>query len=265
MNTLKIFLMNTPELGVLVFILVAILSTLICYGVTRILLISRIGEDSELLARGMVTRVGALHALILALMFAQEMADYRDISRIVSKEASAIADVYNSLREYDEENQQSTAAIRGQLFDYVKTISEADRTALAESHISHRTWINYHRINRQLRNLQPGNDNQGDLRSQMLTDWDAVSEFHLRLRTIAEYEAPVFFWVVIISGFLAVVILSYVYSPNIANLAMLGIYAAFNGLIMYVIFSIANPFTGALAIDSNILENLLSMMDSTTL
>ena len=69
----------------------------------------------------------------------------------------------------------------------------------------------------------------------------------------------------IISGFLAVVILSYVYSPNIANLAMLGIYAAFNGLIMYVIFSIANPFTGALAIDSNIIDNLLAMMGSTTL
>jgi len=49
------------------------------------------------------------------------------------------------------------------------------------------------------------------------------------------------------------------------NLAMPGIYAAFNGLIMYVIFSIANPFTGALAIDSNILENMLAMMNSKTL
>jgi len=265
MNHYHDFLINTPIVGASLFILTAIFSTLTVYGVSRILLGSYTGEDSEPLAARIIGRLGALHGLILALMFAQEMADYRDVTRFVSKEASAISDVYNSLREYDEENQQSTAAIRGQLFDYVKTISEADRTALAESHISHRTWINYHRINRQLRNLQPGNDNQGDLRSQMLTDWDAVSEFHLRLRTIAEYEAPVFFWVVIISGFLAVVILSYVYSPNIANLAMLGIYAAFNGLIMYVIFSIANPFTGALAIDSNILENLLSMMDSTTL
>jgi hypothetical protein len=264
MNTFKIFLMDTPELGVVVFMLVAVLTTLICYGVTRILLISRIGEDSELLARGVLTRVGALHALILALMFAQEMADYRDISRIVSKEASAISDVYNGLREYDEENQQSTAAIRGLVVDYVKAVSQADRTALAESQISHRTWTNYHRINRQLRDLQPGDDNQKDLRALMLKDWDAVSEFHLRLGAIAEYEAPGFFWVVIISGFLVVVILCYVYSPNIANLAMLGTYAAFNGLIMYVIFSIANPFTGALAIDPNILESLLAMMGSTT-
>lgn len=37
MNSLKNFLMNTPEEGVLVFILVAVLSTLLCYGVARIL------------------------------------------------------------------------------------------------------------------------------------------------------------------------------------------------------------------------------------
>jgi hypothetical protein len=34
---------------------------------------------------------------------------------------------------------------------------------------------------------------------------------------------------------------------------------------MYVIFSIANPFTGALAIDSNILANLLATMGNTAL
>jgi len=264
MDTLKILLMNTPVLGVSVFILAALLSTLICYGMTRLLLKSRIGADSELLARGILTRVGALHALILALMFAQEMADYRDISRIVSKEASAIADVYIGLLDYDAEDQQSTGAIRGLIFDYVKTAAEKDRVALTEARISQRTWINYYRINRQLRDLQPGNGDQEDLRTQMLADWDAVSDFHLRLRTIARYEAPGFFWLVIISGFLAVAILCYAYSPTVANLAMLGTYAAFNGLIMYVIFSLANPFTGALAIDANVLDSLLVMMAKTT-
>jgi hypothetical protein len=264
MNTLKILLMNTPALGVSVFILVAVLSTLICYGMARVLLKSRIGADSELLARGMLTRVGALHALILALMFAQEMADYRDISRIVSKEASAIGDVYHGLLEYDAEDQQSTGAIRDLIFDYVKKAVEVDRAELAGGHISQRTWINYHRINRELRDLQPDNGDQEDLRAQMLADWDAVSDFHLRLRTIARYEAPGFFWLVIISGFLAVAILCYAYSPTVANLAMLGTYAAFNGLIMYVIFSIANPFTGALAIDASVLDNLLALMGKTT-
>ena len=262
MNPLKASLMNTPQLGVLVFILVAVLSALTCYGMTRMLLKSRIGQDSELLTARIIAPLGALHALILALIFAQEMADYRDVSRIVSKEASAISDVYHSLQEYDDENLQSTAAIRDLIVDYVKTVLVADRAALAEHRLSHQTWINYHRINKQLTNLQTTNNNQEDLRAQMLSDWDTVSGFHIRLRAIAEYEAPNFFWIVIIAGFIAVVIPFYVYSPKIANLMILSSYAAFNGLVVYVIFSIANPFTGPLAIESTILENLLAMMGS---
>jgi len=264
MNSLERFLLHNPELGVLTFVFAAVISTLVCYGITRALMRSYIEEDSELLSGKIITRLGALHALILALMFAQEMADYRDISRVVSKEASAIHDVFHSLREYDRENRQSTVVISDMVVNYVKTVMVADRAALAESHISSQTWVNYYSIDRQLRNLQPKNNDQEDLLASMLKDWDTVSEFHVRLRTIAEYEAPGFFWVVILSGFLLVVVPFYVYSPSIANLTMLGAYSAFNGLVMYVIFSIANPFTGALAIDSNILENLLVTMGSAT-
>ena len=262
MNSLDSFLLNAPVMGVLAFVFAAVISALICYGITRALMRSHIDEDSELLAGKIITRLGALHALILALMFAQEMADYRDVSRVVSKEASAINDVFYSLREYDKENRKSTVVISDMVVNYVKTAMEADRAALAESHISSQTVINYYRINRHLRDLQPKNNDQEDLRAKMLADWDTVSEFHARLRTIADNEAPRFFWVVILTGFLLVVVPFYIYSPSIANLAMLSTYSAFNGLVMYVIFSIANPFTGALAIDSNIFGNLLAAMSS---
>ena len=208
MTSYHLFLMNTPLLGVLLFMLVTVLSALICYGVTRKLLLSRMGEDSEMLSGKIFARLGALHALILALMFAQEMADYRDISRIVTKEASAISDVYDGLQEYDKENQQSAAALSNLIVDYVKTAMEADRIALADDRLSNQTWINYHRIYRQLRKLQPTNNDQEYLRAEMLKDWDIVSEFHQRLRSIVEYEAPSFFWIVIITGFFAVVVRS---------------------------------------------------------
>jgi hypothetical protein len=262
MDTFTAFLIDSPKLGVLTFMLAAALLALSCYGVARSLLISRTGQDSEMLSGRIISRLGALHALILALMFAQEMADYRDISRFVSKEASAISDVYHSLQEYGDGNSQSTETISSMVIDFVKTASTADRIALAESQLNHQTSINYQRINRRLRNLQPINDIQEDLRAQMIEDWDNVSEFHRRLRTIALNEAPGFFWIVIISGFIMVVVPCYVYSPNIANLSMIGTYSAFNGLVMYVIFSIANPFSGALAVDSQIFTSLLGMMET---
>ena len=264
MGPTETFLLDNPVLGILTFISIAILATLALYGVTRIFLGSRtIGGDAEMLSGRVITRLGALHALILALMFAQEMGDYRDITRVVSKEAGAIGDVFNGLREYDKTSQQSTTEIRGFIVDFVETTLDADRIALADHQLSNQSFDNYHRINRQLRNLKFDNSDQEYLRAQMLSDWDTVSDFHLRLRTISEYEAPGFFWVVIIVGFLTVVIPFYVYSPSLANLVILSTYAAFYGLVMYVIYSIANPFTGALAIDSHIFENLLRVWNET--
>jgi hypothetical protein len=71
----------------------------------------------------------------------------------------------------------------------------------------------------------------------MLSNGDSVSEFHLRLRIIADYKPPIYFWVVVISAFLAIVIPCYVYSRCVGNLAIPGTFSAFNGIVMHVIFS----------------------------
>ena len=68
---------------------------------------------------------------------------------------------------------------------------------------------------------------------------------------------------VIIVGFFAIIIPCYVYSPKLANLVMLSTFAAVNGLVMYVILAIQNPFTPPVAFDSTALTNLLEMLGST--
>lgn len=263
MNPVDALIMNSPWLGVVAFVLAAVLAALLCYALARMLLGRRIAADTELLAGRVIARLGTLHALILALMFAQEMADFRDIARVLSKEANAIGDVYQALQEYEEDSRTSTAAIREQIVEFVKTVRQVERTAIAEGRLSHRTWMAYQRINRDLRGLQPTNDDQADLHNRMLADWDTVSEFHQRLRAAAEYRSPGIFWVVIIVGFFAIIIPCYVYSPRIANLVMLSTFAAVNGLVMYVILAIQNPFTPPVAFDSTALANLLEMLGST--
>lgn len=265
MDAVHILLLNTPWVGVLVFVFASVLSALALYSVSRILFKPRAGVDSELLSARVIVRLGALHALILALMFAHEMADYQDVYRVVSYEVSAIIDVDFNLQEYDKENLRTTAAIRDSLVEFVKTLNELDRATLAEHRMSEKTLINYRRINRQLRSLQPTNNEQEELRAQMVANWSEVLAVLVRIRSIAEHEAPAFFWVVVIVGFVAVVIPFYIYSPSLANLVMLSIYAAFNGLVMYVIFAIANPFAGALAVHTEILQRALSIMVSPAL
>ena len=257
------FLMNSPWLGGSIFVLTAVLMALTCYAVVRSLLTAHIADDSELLSARLIARLGTLHALILALMFAQEIADYRSIYTLVSKEASAISDVYRALQDYDAQQPGPGAALRTLIMDYLTDLMRIERTALAEDRPSYRSWLEHQRINRQLLNLHATNDRQRDLRAQMLADWDKVSEFHLRLRTTAHNEVPHFLWVVMVTGFLVVVFPCYVYKPKLANLATLSVFAGFNGIVMYLIFSISNPFTGPAAIDAFILGDLMAFLNDT--
>lgn len=73
---------------------------------------------------------------------------------------------------------------------------------------------------------------------------------------------PGFFWLLAICGFFAVVFPCYVYSPKLGNLMTLSVSATFNGIVLYIIFAIANPFTGPGAIESTALEDLLTTMRS---
>ena len=262
MNLATSFLTSSAWLGVMMFILAAVVAALACYGVVRTLLASRLAADSGTVAGTFIPRLGTLHALILALMFAQEVADYRDISRTAANKANVIADVYVALEHYDEIGPTSTAGIRELIVGYVKTGVEKGRAALAEGRLSDRAWIDYRRIGRVLRELKPINDDQANLQAEMVADWDSVSNFRLEMRAEATYESPDILWVVIITGFFAIVIPCYVYSPNIANLVTLGTFAALNGLVMYVVLALENPFNEPFAIDANVLSFLLESMMS---
>lgn len=262
MSSISTWLVDSPLLGVTLSVITAVLFALGCYAVLRRLLSSHTGPDSELFASNIIARLGTLHALILALMFAQEMDDYLAVSRVVTHEASAISDVYNDIREYDRENPGATAAISAMIVEYVEAVLREERTTLSEAGLSRRTWADYERIDRALRDLEPVSEYQRDLSAQMLSDWDAVSEFREQYELAAEHKVPGFFWLLALSGFFAVVIPFYVYSPNPANLLTISIFAAFNGIVLYIILAIANPFTGPGAIGSTALEDLLVIMRS---
>ncbi len=59
------------------------------------------GRDREF-AGSIATRIAALHALILAFVFAQEMVEYQQLRISSATEANALADVYNDIARYDQ-------------------------------------------------------------------------------------------------------------------------------------------------------------------
>ena len=74
--------------------------TLGAYFLMRLAVRHDAERDKEL-AASVLTRIAALHALILALVFAQEMVDYQQLRLEGATETNAIADIYNDAKRYD--------------------------------------------------------------------------------------------------------------------------------------------------------------------
>jgi hypothetical protein len=57
------------------------------------------------------------------------------------------------------------------------------------------------------------------------------------------------FWVVAIAGFVLISLPYFVFEPSPTNKMLLGIFAAYNGLVLYVIYATGHPFATPVAVD----------------
>lgn len=95
------------------------------------------GRDREL-AGSIVMRIASLHALILALVFAQEMIEYQQLKSESAVESNAIADVYYDAERYSTD---AKAAIQNALTDYLRIVINQEWNELGSSgHLSQPAW-----------------------------------------------------------------------------------------------------------------------------
>ena len=227
------------------------------YALVRRLLWAHSGDDAQNLATSIITRLGTLHALILALIFAQEMANYLDVVKLITNEAGAVADVYYGIKRIADEDADLTATPQRMIADYVRTVLDEEWTMLAtERKLSSVAWEDYAFVDSALLHLEPANRFEEAQHAQILDDWDRVSEFRRAREAAATRQIPVAFWVLAVAGFLTVTFPYYIFSPRPAHLLMLSVFAAFNGLVFYFVVDLGDPFSGAGAIRPQALETL---------
>jgi hypothetical protein len=77
----------------------------------------------------------------------------------------------------------------------------------------------------------------------MILDWDIVAKSRIARLAAAAHELPTFLISVCIVGFFFVTAPYFAFTPKIANLFLITLHAAFNGLIIYLVLIIANPFS----------------------
>lgn len=217
------------------------------YFIARKLFLRRNTEKTYDLAGSVLFRIGALHALILALMFAHVTALYLDLRNAVTDEAAATSDVYHDLERYGDS--EITEIIRRDLALYAGTVINEEWPLLESRQLSSDAWAQWRKVMNAILDLEPESQRQVDLRAFMLQNMADIARFRERRQIGSKGNVPQMFWVVAIAGFALISLPYFVFEPSPANMMLLSIFATYNGLVLYVIFATGHPFDSPVAVD----------------
>lgn len=200
--------------------------------------------DTRALASDVMGRIGALHGLILALVFASAHQGAQTFSGEMTEEASAATHVYFNAQRYGAPRLQSAAIA------YLQAAADRDWPTLREhSHLSAEGWLAWRALLDAALALEPDGRRQQALAAQILSDVWRIED----LRQARGYEAretrlPVEFWIVAATGLLLIATLLFVHEVTPLHQGIMAMYSGFTGLTLFLIYDMSHPFSGALSV-----------------
>ncbi|MDB5527177.1 MAG: hypothetical protein JWR51_280 [Devosia sp.] len=233
-------LLNDIFIGVL-FIGGTIALSLAVYFVARLAVRNRPMDKHPEMASAMVTRIGALHGLILALVFAQEMANYQRLEVQMANEASAVADVFNDAGRYDP---VALASVRSNMVDYLGFVVDAEWAALGRGeNLDAQAWSAWEAAYSSVLDLTPHTGREASLRDHMLAQLHAIASAR-DLRELNGTGSLIgLFWFAALSGVVLIAVGYYSYQPQRHNLVLMSLFSAYTGVILFLIYAFSNPYS----------------------
>ncbi|MGN6550383.1 MAG: hypothetical protein ACTHJ3_10885 [Pararhizobium sp.] len=192
------------------------------------------------LTSSVIFRISALHGLILALVFAQEMFEYQQLRFDSASEANAIADVYYDAGRY---NGDTMAVIQKAIHSYLDVVVSDEWRALGTSgQLSSEAWKQWDIAYQGILDMTPENGRQASLRDHMLAQIHQISEMRVRREEHAVSSVSGMFWFAAISGVILIALAYYSFPAELHNFMLLGMFGAFTGIILFFIYSFSNPY-----------------------
>jgi hypothetical protein len=212
------------------------------YFLTRWCLVPRSDEQARELASSVIFRVAALHGLILALVFAEELDNSNALVEAVNREANQIESIYFDLARHGGDESET---IRHAIAYYVRDVIE-NEWHLLDNHgtLSDDAWRYREIALGGLLDLDEITPRQKFLRQRMLDQMAAVETERNNREIIAVTDVSTLFWVIAFVGIALVAAPYFPFKPNTANLSLLGVYAGYTGLVLFFIYAFDNPFSG---------------------
>ncbi len=222
------------------FVLGATFLSIVFYRVARGLLSHRIDEHSQDMASSIIFRIAALHGLILALVFAQELTNYNEVRKTVSEEAIAVGDVFFDLGRLDPDR---TLKLRQALTSYTHAVVHDEWARLGKGEgLSPAAWRYWETTYQGILDLEVQGKRDKALIALMLPRVRKIAGYRQMRVNAVSYGLNPLFWTVAIVGLLVVAVPYLIFPPTFMNLTLLSIFGGYTGLVMFAIAAVANPY-----------------------
>ncbi len=243
----------------------AILLATICTVIAVYLVAHRIAgrhveEATKDLASSVVFRISALHGLIIALVFAQLALGFRTLETDVIGEARVVGNIYSDAARH---GGAETTAIRDSSRRYVQIVLDEEWPALARGEgLSERAWREWDTIYTATLALEGDTPRLQMLRTALADNARRLAELRDLRESHSFQTARQPFWFAAISGLVLMSAGYFTFAPTRRNIAVLGLFAVYSGIVFYLIYSFSNPFAPPGALQPTSLERLrLTMGD----
>lgn len=245
-------------LGAILAMLLAIAASVLPFVVLRRMLSEELPTKTRDVAETVALRIGTVHGLILALVFAEAQSTHTNLQQEVSKELTTIEHIALELEQWGGPQKD---VLRDQLAAYVTAVLQNEWHASASLRGSREARRAYNTLDHAILNLQADTPQQQSLRARMIMNMDTLQDHRKARLSLAHRGLPSLFWWMAMAGFAIIVGFFLVFPANLVHIAILSVYGAYTGLALYFILALSHPYAGPAAIDTApyevVLENEL--------
>ena len=223
---------------IIVAFIFAVITGLI-FAIAHFLFRGKKTKEMGVVAQQMALRIGAIYALVVALVFSALVVEVSHLLRMADTEAVSAGNIYWSL----EKNQDSKAVELHKLIpDYLQSVIESDINPIEPNSFKRPAWKLIDRMRETIAQWEPSSATDELLRSYVLENIKTLSESR-EDRIVAQItpDLPSFFWAFLVLGYFLTLAPYLTIEHSKFGLFLIYGYAIINGLMFYGIIALDNP------------------------
>lgn len=248
--------MLVPALQAVIAVLLAAAGGVVIYRLAHGLWSETDSKGLDL-AGVIIVRIGIMHALIVALAFAELKQNEMHARQLIADEAVTAANLFYDLERFGGE---ATLPERQLLVRYVRDIVSFDWPELsAHGRLSPEAWQSWRALVEGVLRLEPRDRRQEAILARMVSSsWKLEEQRQRREADAYAFPHPAF-WVISVGGLIVICACLAPYPPRRSTQWLIAGFAAFTGAVLYLAYDVATPFHGLWNIHPTGLEDLLRL------